>query len=170
MLETVLVMHVSDSQHLIQTVIIINDQYQQSPVHLGYWCDFYQGHLRLVFNLIKVPSKQKRFFCDLKIFWDEIKSIFCNANWRLLLGSFVLINGCIEAFQIEAIFMIRNVLSGSPDKIHLQVSLVLCALWISKLASSLIAGLIADRFHNFKKLGLGRDFRAMPNMRFHIRI
>ena len=85
-----------------------------------------------------------------------------------MLASFVLINGCIEAFQIEAIFMIRNVLSGSPDKIHLQVSVILCALWISKLASSLIAGLIADRFHNFKKLGLGRDFRGKPNTRFHI--
>ena len=46
-------------------------------------------------------SIRKSFLCDLKIFWEEIKSIFKNRNWRLLLGSFTLINGCIEAFQIE---------------------------------------------------------------------
>ena len=112
----------------------------------------------LVFTLVKDSSKKKRFFCDLKIFWDEIRSIFGNVNWRLLLASFGLINGCMEAFQVEAVFMMRNVLTGSPDEIHLQVNLVLCAFWISKFISSLIAGLIADRFHNFKKLGLGMDF------------
>ena len=109
------------------------------------------------------PSKMKRFSCDLKIFWQEIQSIFRNKNWRLLLGSFTLINGCIEAFQIEAVFIIRNILSGSPQKVNLQVSVILTALWISKLFSSWIAGFIADRFHNFKKLGLGRDFKIQRN-------
>ena len=46
-------------------------------------------------------SKMTRFRCDLKIFWEETKSIGLNRNWRLLLGSFTLINGCIEAFQVE---------------------------------------------------------------------
>ena len=111
----------------------------------------------------KPPSKMKKFSFDLKIFWEEIQSIFRNKNWRLLLGSFTLINGCIEAFQIEAVFIIRNILSGSPEKVNLQVSVILTALWISKLFSSWIAGFIADRFHNFKKLGLGIDFKNALN-------
>ena len=105
----------------------------------------------------KHPSKMKNFSCDLKIFWEEIQSIFRNKNWRLLIGSFTLINGCIEAFQIEAVFIIRNILSGSPEQVNLQVGVILTALWISKLFSSWIAGFIADGFHNFKKLGLGID-------------
>ena len=114
-------------------------------------------------RLSKPPSKMKTFSFDLKIFWEEIKSIFRNKNWRLLLGSFTLINGCIEAFQIEAVFIIRNILSGSPEKVNLQVSVILTALWISKLFSSWIAGFIADRFHNFKKLGLGMNFENAIN-------
>ena len=46
------------------------------------------------------------------------------------------------------------------DKVNVQVGVILTALWISKLVSSWIAGFIADRFHNFKKLGLGRDFNS----------
>ena len=114
-------------------------------------------------RLSKPPSNMKTFSFDLKIFWEEIKSIFRNKNWRLLLGSFTLINGCIEAFQIEAVFIIRNILIGSPEKVNLQVSVILTALWISKLFSSWIAGFIADRFHNFKKLGLGMDFKNAIN-------
>ena len=112
------------------------------------------------------PSKMKRFCYDLKVFLVEIKSIFRNGNWRLLLGSYTLINGCIEAFQIEAVFMIRNILNGSPDQVNLKVSIILTALWISKLFSSWIAGFIADRFHNFKKIGLGKHFIKLTNVYF----
>ena len=110
------------------------------------------------------PSKLKRFDCEFKVFWGEIKAIFRNGNWRLLLGSYTMINGCIEAFQIEAVFMIRNILSGSPDQVNLKVSIILTALWISKLFSSWIAGFIADRFHNFKKISLGRNFIKLKNV------
>ena len=57
------------------------------------------------------------------------------------------------------VFIIKSVLSGPIDKINILVGVILTALWISKLVSSWIAGFIADRFHNFKKLGLGRDYR-----------
>ena len=64
----------------------------------------------------KHPSKMKNFSCDLKIFWEEIQSIFRNKNWRLLIGSFTLINGCIEAFQIEAISLSETFLVGHLNK------------------------------------------------------
>ena len=51
--------------------------------------------------------------------------------------------------------MIRKVLSGTYDEVNLKVSIILASLWTSKLLSSWIAGFMADRFHNFKKLGLG---------------
>ena len=100
-------------------------------------------------------SKMQRFIMEMKVFWQEIRSICSNQNWRKLLASFFLINGCIEAFQIEAVFMIRKVLSGTYDEVNLKVSIILASLWTSKLLSSWIAGFMADRFHNFKKLGLG---------------
>ena len=49
----------------------------------------------------------------------------------------------------------KSVLSGTTDKVNEKVGIILTTLWISKLFSSWIAGFIADRFHNFKKLGLG---------------
>ena len=50
-------------------------------------------------DLSQSPSKLKRFYCEFKVFWEEIKAILRNGNWRLLLGSYTLINECTMVLQ-----------------------------------------------------------------------
>ena len=94
---------------------------------------------------------------SLTIFWTEIKRIFRNPNWRLLASSYSLMNGCIMAFEIQAVFIIRMFSMKDPDQVNFNIGILLMTYGIAKIIGSWLGGVIADRFHNFKKLGLGSD-------------
>ena len=100
---------------------------------------------------------------SLKIFWTEIQRIFNNPNWRLLALSYSLMNGCIMAFEIQAVFIIRMFSINDPDQVNLNIGILLMTYGVAKIIGSWLGGVIADRFHNFKKLGLGNDRIEKPH-------
>ena len=94
---------------------------------------------------------------SLTIFWTEIQRIFRNPNWRLLASSYSLMNGCIMAFEIQAVFIIRMFSMKDPNQVNLNIGILLMTYGVAKIIGSWFGGIIADKFHNFKKLGLGND-------------
>ena len=100
---------------------------------------------------------------SLTIFWTEIQRIFRNPNLRLLASSYSLMNGCIMAFEIQAVFIIRIFSMKDPDQVNLNIGILLMTYGVAKIIGSWLGGVIADKFHNFKKLGLGND-RIFPTV------
>ena len=60
---------------------------------------------------------------SLTIFWTEIQRIFRNPNWRLLASSYSLMNGCIMAFEIQAVFIIRMFSMKDQDQVNLNIGI-----------------------------------------------
>ena len=59
------------------------------------------------------------------------------------------------AFEIQAVFIIRSFSNKDQDKVNLNIGILLMTYGVAKIIGSWLGGVIADRFHNFKKLGLG---------------
>ena len=61
------------------------------------------------------------------------------------------------AFEIQAVFIIRVFSNKNTDQVNLNIGILLMTYGVAKILGSWLGGIIADRYHNFKKLGLGND-------------